>query len=65
MRRNYNSIRKEILKVLRKGPETLTTVNREINADIRTTKKHLLWLEKIEGKIKKIRKGSNIVYKIR
>lgn len=65
MRRNYSSIRKEIFKALRKEPKTITVISRGINADIRTTKKHLLWLEKIEGKVKKIKRGDKIVYKLR
>lgn len=54
-KRTFKQLRKEILQSLQEGPKSVTQVAKSVDADWRTAKRHLVWLEKMEGKIKKIR----------
>ena len=58
-KRTFEDIRNQILKVLRKGPLSITALAKVTNSTWRTTKSHLSWLEKMEGKVRLIKKSEH------
>lgn len=56
MKRSFSKIRANILNSLETGPKSITKIAKEINTTWKTTQRHLLWLEKIEEKVKIIKK---------
>jgi len=64
MKRSFSSIREDILKVLVTGPKSITKIARESEMTWKTAQRHLIWLERIEGKVKVIKKTKRkIIYK--
>ncbi|MBU0899127.1 MAG: ArsR family transcriptional regulator [Nanoarchaeota archaeon] len=64
MKRAFLKIRQDILKNLETGPKSITKIAEESGMTWKTAQRHLLWLERMEGKVKIIRKTKRkIVYK--
>ncbi len=62
MRRKYNKIRREIMRVFNNGSvRAINEIAREIHADWRTVKRHLDWLEKYKRKVRMIKKNKRLV----
>lgn len=56
-KRTFKQIRGRILKSLGEKPKSITSVAKELKANWITIKRHLLWLEKVEGKVKLVKKN--------
>lgn len=56
-KRTFTQIRVKILKSLEEKPKSMTAIAREIGANWITIKRHLIWLEKVEGKVKLVKKN--------
>jgi len=56
MKRAFSKIREDILKNLETGPKSITKIAKETGTTWKTTQRHLLWLEKIEEKVKIVKK---------
>ncbi|MDI6807236.1 MAG: ArsR family transcriptional regulator [Candidatus Aenigmarchaeota archaeon] len=65
-KRTFQEIRKKILQTLEEGPKPITQIANSINADWRTAKRHLEWLEKMENRVKQVKKTKGgIIYKLK
>ncbi|MBL7160924.1 MAG: hypothetical protein ISS93_03700 [Candidatus Aenigmarchaeota archaeon] len=64
MKRTFLKIRKDILNTLETGSKSITRIAYESRTTWKTAQRHLLWLEKIEGRVKIVRKTKRkIIYK--
>jgi len=55
MKRTFQQIRREILQSLEEKPKSITAISKDISSNWITAYRHLVWLEKIEEKVKKIK----------
>ena len=56
MKRTFSRIREDILKTLSRGPKSITKIANDSRTTWKTAQRHLLWLEKIEGRVKVVKK---------
>lgn len=56
-KRTFEQLRNHILESLKGGPKNISQIAKEINADWRTVRRQLIWLEKVEEKVKEIKKN--------
>jgi len=62
-KRTFKEIRLAILNIL-ETPKSITQIAKDSGTTWKTAQKHLLWLEKVEDKVKIVRKSKRkIIYK--
>ena len=59
-KRTFKEVREKILDVLDK-PKSITQIAKDVEATWKTTQRHLIWLDKMEGRVKIIRKSKRII----
>lgn len=65
-KRTFQEIRTKILKSLKQKPKSITAVSKNINSNWITAYRHLIWLERVEGKVKKVKESKReIIYKLK
>ena len=62
-KRKFKEVREDILETLEK-PKSITQIAKDARMTWKTAQKHLLWLEKVEGKVKIVKKSKRkTIYK--
>lgn len=63
MKRRFKELREDILNTLDK-PKSITQIAKDARMTWKTAQKHLIWLEKVEGKVKIVKKSKRkTIYK--